>query len=120
MTEVEALCSRVILIDKGSLRFDGGLQALAASLSPWKEIRVTPLPGRTSVCWEDFGEVITEGADGVSIRIRRDLVPQVTADLLARTELTDLSVIEPPLEVVLEQYYRSEQPSCTPPSEPSD
>jgi ABC-2 type transport system ATP-binding protein len=111
MTEVEALCSRVILIDKGTLRFDGSLRALASSLSPWKEIRVTPLPGRTSVRWEDFGDVVTEAADSVSIRIRRDLVPQITADLLARTELTDLSVVEPPLEVVLDQYYRTEQAS---------
>lgn len=111
MTEVEALCSRVILIDKGTLRFDGSLQALASSLSPWKEIRVTPQPGRTTVPWDDFGDVVTESADSVSIRIRRDLVPQVTADLLARTELTDLSVIEPPLEVVLDQYYRTEQAS---------
>jgi len=107
MTEVEALCSRVILIDKGTVRFDGNLHALAASLSPWKEIRVTPQPGRPTVRWGDFGEVVTTGADSVSIRIRRDLVPQVTAELLARTELTDLSVVDPPLEVVLDRYYRT-------------
>jgi ABC-2 type transport system ATP-binding protein len=109
MTEVEALCSRVILIDKGTLRFDGSLRTLTSSLSPWKEVRVTPAAGRTSVPWDDFGEVVTEVADSVSIRVRRDLVPQVTADLLARTELTDLSVTEPPLEVVLDQYYRAEK-----------
>jgi ABC-2 type transport system ATP-binding protein len=111
LTEVEALCSRVILIDRGSLRFDGSLSALAATLSPWKEIRVAPQSGGGPVRWEDFGEVVAEDADGVSIRVHRQRVPQVTADLLARTELSDLSVTQPPLEVVLDQYYRCEQAS---------
>lgn len=111
MTEVEALCSRVILIDNGALRFDGSLRTLAADLSPWKEVRVTPLPGQQRLHWGDYGEVIAEQTDSISIRVRRDRVPQVTADLLARTRLSDLSVLDPPLEAVLDHYYRTEQPT---------
>lgn len=111
MTEVEALCSRVILIDHGSLRFDGSLRTLASSLSPWKELRITPLPGQPEVDWNEYGEVVAQQPDSISIRIRREQVPQITADLLARTQLSDLSVVEPPLEVVLDHYYRTEQTS---------
>lgn len=113
MTEVEALCSRVVLIDDGAVRFDGNLHALAATLSPWKEIRITRPTTAPVVVWDHYGEVVTGGnaqrdgsPDVVSLRVARDRVPQVTADLLNDLELTDLSVTDPPLEVVLDQYYR--------------
>jgi ABC-2 type transport system ATP-binding protein len=40
MADVETLCRRVILIDKGQLRYDGDLAGLATAISPYKLIRV--------------------------------------------------------------------------------
>lgn len=106
MSEVEALCSRVILIDHGTVQFDGSLRSLAATLSPWKEIRITRPPGAAPVDWHRYGEVILNHAGVASMRVARDQAPQITAALLAEVRLTDLSVLDPPLEVVLDQYYR--------------
>jgi len=115
MTEVEALCSRVILIDHGAVRFDGNLRTLAATLSPWKEIRISRPPDAGKVDWDRYGENVTDAlgdaGDVVSLRVPRDRVPAVTADLLNTIELTDLSVTDPPLEVVLDRYYRDDEES---------
>jgi ABC-2 type transport system ATP-binding protein len=111
MTEVEALCSRVILIDHGTIRFDGNLGRLAATLSSWKEIRLTPAPGAGALPWHRYGRVISDGADTVSLQVARADIPQVTARLLADVPLRDLSVLDPPLEVVLDRYYRRETPA---------
>ena len=106
MAEVEALCSRVILIDQGVIRFDGRLSSLAATLSPWKEITISRPPGDKPVTWARYGELVNEGEDAVSLRVVRGEVPRVTAAILSDIALTDLSVTDPPLEVVLDRYYR--------------
>jgi len=105
MAEVEALCSRVILIDNGFVRYDGRLGDLAASLSPWKEITIGRSPGE-SVEWSLYGELVADRDDSVSLRVARGDVARVTASILSEIALTDLSVTDPPLEVVLDHYYR--------------
>lgn len=106
MTEVEALCSRVIVVDPGTVRFDGALDRLAASLSPWKEIRISRSPEALPIEWGRYGELVSDHGGVVSIRVARERAPQVTAALLGSVTLTDLSVLDPPPEVVLDQYYR--------------
>ncbi len=105
MAEVEALCSRVILIDQGVIRFDGRLGALAATLSPWKEITVGRASGE-HIEWDRYGELVADRDDSASLRVPRADVPRVTAAILSEIALTDLSVTDPPLEVVLDAYYR--------------
>ncbi|MGI8868155.1 MAG: ABC transporter ATP-binding protein [Mycobacteriales bacterium] len=106
MTEVEALCSRVLLIDRGRLRYDGSLPALAARLSPSKLIRVQQGDEAAVVEWERYGEVADAGPDHVTLRVPRTDVPRVTAALLAEVRVSDLTVTDPPLESVIDRFYR--------------
>ncbi len=106
LAEVEALCSRVILIDRGTVRFDGELAALARTLSSWKEIRLSHDPTRV-VDWERYGDIVEARDGSVSLRVERDRAPEIAARLLAEVRPTDISVVDPPLEIVLDQYYRS-------------
>ncbi|GBF06136.1 ABC transporter related protein [Deinococcus aerius] len=105
MADVEALCSRVILIDKGEIRHDGDLAALSARLAPHKLLRLTLAP-TGPIEWSRYGEVEAEDGETVTLRVRRSDVPGVTARLLAELPVLDLSVREPPLEGVLAQVYR--------------
>ncbi|GAB3744213.1 ABC transporter ATP-binding protein [Microlunatus parietis] len=107
LAEVEALCSRIILIDKGRPRFDGALATLARELSSWKEIRLTYDLDRP-VSWQQYGDVISDQDRTVSLRVDRDRAPEVAARLLAEIRPTDVSVVDPPLEVVLDRFYRDE------------
>ena len=105
MADVEALCRRIILIDQGTLRYDGDLVTLSATLSPYKLLKVA-VPDDVRPAWSSFGEIV-EAEDGrVSLRIRREDVPAVTARLLAELPVADLSVENPPLEHVMDQVYR--------------
>lgn len=105
MADVERLCERIVLIDKGRLRYDGNLEDLSKVLSPYKMVRVTVL-GEARPEWFRFGEVV-EAEDGkVVLRVQRGKVPAVTADLLAELLVTDLAVEEPSLENVIDQVYR--------------
>ncbi|MFZ5815823.1 MAG: ABC transporter ATP-binding protein [Bacillota bacterium] len=105
MADVESLCRRVILIDKGAVAYDGELARLAARLAPYKLLSVA-VPERVQPDWSRYGEVVSTEAERVSLRVLRDQVPSATARLLAELPVADLTVTEAPLESVIDQVYR--------------
>ena len=106
MADVTALCPRVILIHQGALLYDGGLSGLANKLAPFKILRLAFAGGQNG--FEPPRGVQHMGSeDGVvSLRVARAEVPAVTADLLHRYQLADLSVEDPPIEAVIDQVYQ--------------
>ncbi|HWI63363.1 MAG TPA: ATP-binding cassette domain-containing protein [Symbiobacteriaceae bacterium] len=106
MADVETLCRRVILIDRGALTYDGDLAALAAQMAPFKLLKVAVGEGCVPR-WDEYGEVVEQEGDRVSLRVRREAVPATTGRLLAELPVADLSVAEPPLESVIDQVYRT-------------
>jgi ABC-2 type transport system ATP-binding protein len=107
MTEVEALCPRVVLIDAGRLRYDGELAALAAHLAPYKLLRVRTGLDSASVAWDDYGEPDDSHPSHVTLRVPRADVPQITSRLLAEVPVIDLTVADPPLDTMMDQFYRA-------------
>ncbi len=105
MADVETLCPRVLLIDKGQLSYDGSLASLAERLAPYKLVQVAVVEP-ADLDWQRFGEVVADDDGRVSLRVRRAEVPAVTARLLAELPVADLSVADPPLENVIDQVYR--------------
>jgi ABC-type uncharacterized transport system ATPase subunit len=105
MADVQSLCPRLILIDKGEVAYDGPLERLAARLSPYKLLRVT-VPGAGRDDFERVGEVVETSGETWVLRVRRDDAARATADLLGRLSVADLAVEEPPLETVIDQAYR--------------
>ncbi len=105
MADVETLCPRVLLIDKGQLSYDGSLASLAERLAPYKLVQVAVVEP-ADLDWQRFGEVVADDNGRVSLRVRRAEVPAVTARLLAELPVADLSVADPPLENVIDQVYR--------------
>jgi len=114
MADVTALCSRVIVIHHGKLLYDGALGALAARLAPFKIVSVALEDGAAAgVDWTEYGELVT-GLDGngskVHLRVPREQAAEVTARLLSRLRVHDLSVEDPPIEAVIDRVFRGEVP----------
>jgi len=105
MADVETLCDRVMLIDRGELRYDGDLEGLSSTLSPYKLLKVEVSSG-TEIGWDRFGEVLEADGTRASLRVHRERVPATTARILAEFPVTDLSVTNPPLESVMDRVYR--------------
>jgi ABC-2 type transport system ATP-binding protein len=112
MADVAELCSRVVLIDGGVIQYDGDLPSLRASLAPWKLVTLSvdgASDGRSPVDWSRFGDVVGQEDGTVTLRVGRSETASVTAALLAEASLVDLSVQDPPLEAVMDTFYRREQ-----------
>lgn len=104
MADVEELCRRVILIDDGTLRYDGDLHTLKTRLMPFKDLHIQ-LAGMSTSDWSQYGEVLTQGDGAVHLRIAREAVPMVTSTILQQDHIVDLSVSDPPLESVMKRVY---------------
>ena len=110
MADVKALARRVIVIDKGQLLYDGALDGLVQRYAPHKTITVhlerpADLPNLNGQA-----EVLSVEGLRVTVRAGKDDAPEVTGRLLAQLPIADLSVEDPPLEEVIDQVFRGEQP----------
>ncbi len=103
MADVEALCSRIIVIDKGRLLFDGALAELVTRFSPHKTIVVELARGAADL--SRYGEVVAAEGSRHTLRVPKADTPQVTARLLADLPLADLTVEDPPIEDVIAQVF---------------
>ncbi len=105
MADVQALCKRVIVIDHGSILYDGSLRELSARYAPHQTINVTltdPGPELSG-----YGELVSTEAGRVSLKVAKDQTSAVAARLLAAYEVSDLTIEDPPVEDVIEQVFAS-------------
>ncbi|HLK39221.1 MAG TPA: ATP-binding cassette domain-containing protein [Polyangiaceae bacterium] len=110
MEDVEKLCPRVIVIDKGKLVYDGALDALATRIRPDKRIilrfsrpvDVADLAPLATVLRHDPGETV--------LRVLKDEVSAVVARALAQFPVDDLTVENAPLEEVMSELFARGRP----------
>jgi ABC-type uncharacterized transport system ATPase subunit len=105
MTDIERLCDRIILINHGTIIYDGDLAALSKTISPFKEIEVR-VAEEAGLEWASFGEVVRASGLGACLRVRQDDVSRTTRLILSQLDVVDLSITEPPLEYVIDRIYR--------------
>jgi len=105
MTDVESLCRRLILVDHGSVQYDGPLDQLSARLSPYKLIRVSA-PSAAKEDFADIAEVVATHDISWDLRVPRDQVARATSMLLTTLDVVDLAIEEPSLENVIDRAYR--------------
>ncbi|HEY0002339.1 MAG TPA: ATP-binding cassette domain-containing protein [Actinoplanes sp.] len=105
MADVESLCGRLILVDRGRVKYDGPLDQLAARLTPDKLMRLSS-PSAAVRDFAGVAEIVGRRDLTWTLRVPRDRVAAVAANLLARLDVADLSIEEPSLEDVIDRAYR--------------
>jgi ABC-2 type transport system ATP-binding protein len=110
MDDVVALCPRVVVIDKGRLRYDGDLPTLIRTVRPDKRIalrfessRGAAAPMRGTL--ERIGTVVELDATRAVLQVPQENVRDAVSHLLAATEITDLTIEDPPLEEVMRELF---------------
>ena len=100
MDDVAAIADRILLIDKGKVRFDGPIAEFRRTFSPGRRIRVTR-----------GGDTLTElgfSADehgGATIDVPAERVNPLLQAVLERLPSADVTVQDPPLEEVLTKAF---------------
>lgn len=101
MADVEALCPRVVIIDEGTVRFDGTIAALAARLNPGKDVVLSfDTPVEPTKLQELRGDVSIEG-NRATFRVPSDALREFIGAALQKLPVRDFNVEDPPLEEML-------------------
>jgi len=103
MADVQALCKRAIVIHHGRILYDGELARLGAQFNATKTIEVTLRDGAADLT--PYGEVLSAEDGVVQLRVNRFDAPSVTARLLRDQPVEDLTVVDPPIEDVIDSVF---------------
>jgi ABC-2 type transport system ATP-binding protein len=105
MDDVAALCPRVIVIDKGTLSYDGRLDALVRRMRPEKRVVLRLDRPASAQALEGLGKVVSSEPAQVVLQIPQEAVSLTVARALATLSVRDLTVEDPPLEEVMNELF---------------
>jgi ABC-2 type transport system ATP-binding protein len=114
LDDIEELCRRIMIIDRGKVLYDGQLAQLKQQLLRIKQIKFVlkdrSQTGALAAFSRDGLEV--EQADELTYRIRFDRVNISTSDLirqiLSTVEVRDLLIEDEPIEEIIKRIYAGE------------
>lgn len=110
MADITSLCSRILLINHGKLLYDGDLETLSHTLSPFKQVKVTF--EHEQDCEELLfaptlgASIIEKNNLTYTIRVQKEQVIELTTYLLTHFTVLDLSIENPAIEAVIDQIYQ--------------
>jgi ABC-2 type transport system ATP-binding protein len=111
MTDIQELCERVIIIDHGTLFFDGKLSQVIDRFADFKLVTIQTEPNRAvdRGVLEQCGEVMEETASEIKLKVKRDRVIAVCKQLLDVLPVTDIDIQEVPIEEIIRQLFARER-----------
>jgi ABC-2 type transport system ATP-binding protein len=107
MDDVQALTPRVIVIDHGRLRYDGGLHELSQSLRPEKRVSLRLSQAVRSEDLARFGKVVELTPARAVLDLPQEELRTRLSSLLGALPIADLTVEDPPLEEIMSELFAS-------------
>jgi ABC-2 type transport system ATP-binding protein len=106
MQDIEELCHRVIIIDRGRIFYDGPLSGIVDRFSTEKIVRFT-FEERQPRDFSRFGSVTEQSDSAVTLKIPRAQVAEICRAVLEHNKVTDINVEEIPVEEVIRRLFHS-------------
>ncbi|HAM72257.1 MAG TPA: ABC transporter [Verrucomicrobiales bacterium] len=108
MADIQELCQRVIIIDHGTVFFDGPLSEVVDRFADSKLVTIqcpetAPFPNERL---ELHGEVISQSGGTLQLRVKRDRVIPVCKALLEELPINDIDIQEVPIEEVIRDLFQ--------------
>jgi len=107
MTDIQELCQRVIIIDKGKISFDGRLGEIIDRFADFKILTISWQTGASfpALDFSRYGELVENSANRIQLKVKRDQVIAVCKELLDKVPVNDIDIQEVPIEDVIRQIF---------------
>jgi len=105
MADIEEVCDRVIVINRGAIIYDGSIRDLNHGQDLKKQIRLVFSGPWQRDLVEDLGRVIEADGEEVLLEVDSDQSVGVVSQLVANLPVRDISISGPPLETIIESLY---------------
>jgi ABC-2 type transport system ATP-binding protein len=108
MKDVEALCDRAIVINKGAVIHDGALAEIVDRFSQHKIVELHFASNSTPNGIDRYGVVLEDRPPMLRLQVEKQKVSAVLSQVLAEYSIEDISVSERPLEDVIAELFSAE------------
>jgi len=107
MADIEALCQRVIIIDKGVIFFDGLLSEVVDRFADSKLVTIQCQATATGPAGhlDKYGEIVEQTPTTIRLKVKRDRVIPVCKALLDELPVSDIDIQEVPIEEVIRRLF---------------
>ena len=107
MADIQELCKRVIIIDKGMIFFDGRLSEVLDRFADFKLITIQCESGAScpSENLRKYGDVVEQSQGRIQLKVKRDRVIAVCKALLDELPVSDIDIQEVPIEEVIRKIF---------------
>ena len=109
MGDVERLCERIVVVNTGTIAYDGPLESFRARLGAPRELVVDLAAPREHLELPSAARTLAVEADGIRHRIafsgQELTVPALLTAIGTQAEVSDLSLTEPAIEDLVRQIY---------------
>jgi len=107
MADIQELCERVIIIDRGRIFFDGKLDEVLDRFADFKLVTIQCAGGVNCSAehLRKYGEVIEQTPASMTLKVKRDRVISVCKALLDELPVSDIDIQEVPIEDIIRQIF---------------
>ncbi|MBI3416738.1 MAG: ATP-binding cassette domain-containing protein [Verrucomicrobia bacterium] len=107
MADIQELCPRVIIIDHGTIFFDGRLHEVLDRFADFKLVTIQCESGESGSAenLKKYGEVVEQTPASIKLKVKRDRVIPVCKALLDELLVSDIDIQEVPIEDVIRQIF---------------
>ncbi len=107
MADIQELCRRVIIIDHGTIFFDGSLSEIIDRFADSKLVTIQTSNGgtRPGVDLAKYGEVLEQEGGCIKFKVKRDRTIEVCKALLDDFPVTDIDIQDVPIEDVIRKIF---------------
>src|SRR3989338_6742514 len=106
LEDIEALCPRIVIINKGRLLYDGSMERIKDKLS-WKRIELYLDSNNDDIPVMKDVKIIEKTRYKITIEVdRKKIALQKVLDFyLSRLKIVDIVIEDPPIEKFIEKFY---------------
>ena len=107
MADIQELCQRVIIIDKGTIFFDGALSDVLDRFADFKLVTIQ-LEGAAAIDearLNGVAEIVEKSELSLKLKVKRDRVTSACKQLLDTLPVQDIDIQEVPIEDIIRQIF---------------
>jgi ABC-2 type transport system ATP-binding protein len=107
MVDIQELCERVIIIDRGAIYFDGRLGEVLDRFADFKLITIQceVAAHYSAAHLNKYGEIVEHHPGSITLKVKRDRVIPVCKALLDELPVSDIDIQEVPIEEVIRRIF---------------
>jgi ABC-2 type transport system ATP-binding protein len=113
MKDIAALCKRVVIIAGGEIFHDGSLEEIVDKFSGDKIVTLQVAEGQSMDNLRKLPNVVEVEEPRIKFRVGRDEVAKTLSEILAKHNVADIVVEDPPLEDVIAAAFNQAQGVAT-------